>query len=178
MKIIAFGASNSTKSINKQWASYVAKCFQQGQIELLDLNDFPLPIYSVDQELEMGIPENAKTFYAKIQQADLLVISLAEHNGTYTAVFKNLLDWVSRHESKLFANKKMFLVSTSPGARGGLGVMEAALVRFPIHGAEILAHFCLPSFQKNFDVEGGLIEETLKTQFETLLAEARHKLGM
>lgn len=176
MNIIAFGASSSKKSINKAFATYVAARFQHPQVEVLDLNDFPLPLYSVDNEMELGIPEYAKQFHAKIQSADFIVISLAEHNGTYTAAFKNLFDWVSRIELKMFANKKLFLVSTSPGGRGGLGVMETALVRFPIHGAEILAHFCLPFFQKNFDAEKGIIEETLKTQFETILTEVNRKL--
>lgn len=175
MNIIAFGASNSKNSINKQFAAYVAQQFQHSNFELADLNDYPLPLYSVDAEKENGIPENAKKFYEKIQSADLLVISLAEHNGTYTAAFKNLFDWTSRHEQKIFAGKKMFLVSTSPGGRGGLGVMEAALVRFPIHGAEILGHFSLPFFQQNFDAQKGIVNEALNTQFRNLVAEINNK---
>lgn len=175
MNIIAFGASNSKHSINKQFAIYTAKQFQSQNTEILDLNDFPLPIYSIDTEKETGIPENAKKFYTKIKNADFVIISLAEHNGTYTTAFKNLFDWLSRQDSKMFS-KKMLLLSTSPGKRGGLGVMEAALVRFPLHGAEILGHFCLPVFEKNFDAEKGIIDDVLKTQLETVLSEVKSKL--
>ncbi|MDZ7613633.1 MAG: NAD(P)H-dependent oxidoreductase [Flavobacteriaceae bacterium] len=150
MKIVAFGASSSKHSINKRFAHYTAQLLDP-KAELLDLADFPLPVFSVDLEKEEGIPVQAMNFITKIKSANLLVISLAEHNGSYTAAFKNLFDWTSRAEPKLFAGMKMLLLSTAPGPRGGLGVMEAALVRFPIHGANIVAHFSLPKFAENFD---------------------------
>lgn len=137
---------------------------------LLDLNDFPLPIYSIDLEKSSGIPQAAHDFLRHLDSADLILISLAEHNGSYTAVFKNLFDWISRIRSKCFENKRMILLSTSPGARGGRGVMDAALVRFPIHGADILGHLCLPKFYENFDANQGILNEDLKAEFDQLLS--------
>ena len=176
MNILAFGASNSKNSINKQWATYVAKQFSSNTTEILDLNHFPLPIYSVDTEQESGIPENAVKFYDKIKNADFIIISFAENNGNYTAAYKNLFDWMSRHDIKMFEDKKMLLLSTSPGGRGGLGVMQTALNFLPHVGANIIASFSLPFFQKNFDVEKGILEDTLKTQFESVLAEVKNKI--
>lgn len=170
MKIISFGASYSKTSINKQFAHYTAQQFENADLELLDLTHFPLPLFTTDVEAEMGIPEPAKTFLSKIKSADLIIISLAEHNGTYAAAFKNLFDWVSRVELKMFAGKKLFLLSTAPGPRGGLGVMEAALSRFPLHGAEILEHFSLPKFQENFSAEKGVITVDLKAIYEEKIA--------
>lgn len=165
MKIIAFGASTSKLSINKQFAIYTAHQFENADIEVLDLNDFPLPLFAVDLESETGIPVHVKCFYEKLQTAHLLIISIAEHNGTYTAAFKNLFDWVSRYQTKMFAGKKLFLLSTATGIRGGKGSMEAALLRFPIHGAEIITHFSLPNFQENFEIENGITNEELKNTF-------------
>ena len=165
MKITTFGASSSKKSINKTFAFYTAQQFENATIEFLDLNDYSLPLFSVDLEIEMGIPQNAKDFYLKMFNADLLVISLAEHNGSYSAVFKNLLDWISRFEGKVFANKKMFLLATSPGGRGGESVLNAALSRFPIHAAEIIEHFSLPNFEANFDLEKGILDEALRKSY-------------
>lgn len=165
MKIVAFGASSSKHSINKQFAIFTANQFDNADIEVLDLNDFPLPLFSVDLESEKGVPENAKQFYFKLQTADLIIISLSEHNGTYTAIFKNLFDWVSRYKVNMFTGKKMFLLSTSIGIRGGLGTMEAALSRFPRHGAEILAHFSLPKFHEYFDSINGITNEESKGSF-------------
>ena len=166
MKIVVFGASNSKKSINKRFATYASTFFHDDDIEILDLNDFALPLFSVDLQVENGIHENAISFYNKMQSADLIIVSMAEHNGSYTAAFKNLLDWMSRYESKVFGNKPMLLLSTSPGGRGGKGVMDAALVRFPIHGAEIIEHFSLPKFNENFVDEQGITDPVLKDEFE------------
>lgn len=164
MKTLAFGASSSEHSINKRFAHYTALQLDP-QAELLDLRDFPLPVFSVDLEKEIGIPPEARNFISKIKSTDLLVISLAEHNGSYTAAFKNLFDWTSRTEPKLFAGMKMLLLSTSTGQRGGLGVMEAALIRFPIHGADIIAHFSLPKFSENFDETDGITSPELRSKY-------------
>lgn len=165
MKITTFGASSSKKSINKTFAFYTAQQFENATIEFLDLNDYSLPLFSVDLENEIGIPQNAKDFYLKIVNSDLLVISMAEHNGSYSSVFKNLLDWISRFEGKVFAHKKMFLLATSPGDRGGESVLEAALARFPRHAAEIIEHFSLPNFEVNFNTEKGILDETLRKSY-------------
>jgi chromate reductase, NAD(P)H dehydrogenase (quinone) len=169
MKALAFAASSSRNSINKQLVSYALSKLEHTEKTLLDLNDFPLPLYSIDLEKETGIPEALNRFAEQIDTAELILISFAEHNGTYTAVFKNLFDWLSRNKTKCFDNKKMILLSTSPGARGGRGVMDAALTRFPIHGAVILGHFCLPNFMENFDSEKGIINAELQSEFNALL---------
>lgn len=178
MKIIVFGASSSKKSINKRLATYASTYFQGDEIEILDLNDFELPVFSVDLQAENGIHQNAIRFYNKLQSADLIIISMAEHNGSYTAAFKNLLDWMSRYESKVFGNKPMLLLSTSPGGRGGKGVMDAALVRFPIHGAEIIAHFSLPKFNENFVDGQGITDPVLKAEFEEAIEKVKSSAAL
>ncbi|MFQ3240323.1 MAG: chromate reductase [Olleya marilimosa] len=152
-KILAFGASNSKTSINKQLATYASSLLKNTEVEVLDLNDFDVPTYSVDLEGKSGIPDNAQQFLNKITDSDGLIISLAEHNGAYTAIFKSLFDWTSRINVKLFQQKPMLLMSTSPGARGGQSVFEIAENRFPIHDANIVAKFSLPSFNDNFKEE-------------------------
>jgi NAD(P)H-dependent FMN reductase len=169
MKILAFAASNSTQSINKKFLLHVLSKLDHHEAELLDLNDYELPLYSIDREKLNGIPDLVAQFSSKLDEADVIIISLSEHNGTYTAVFKNLFDWLSRYKLKMFESKKLILLSTAPGPRGGTGVMDAALLRFPIHGAEILGHFCLPKFQENFDANLGVINPELKVELDQLL---------
>jgi NAD(P)H-dependent FMN reductase len=163
-KIIAFGASSSKNSINKQLASYAANLFSNATVELLDLNDYEMPIYSVDKEKENGVHPLAQKFYDKIGTADLLVISLAEHNGAYASAFKNILDWTSRINNKTFQQKPMLLLATSPGARGGSTVLEIATKRFPFQGADLKGSFSLPNFNENFDSVKGIINPELKNQ--------------
>jgi chromate reductase len=165
MKILAFGASYSRNSINKMFAAFVANQIQNGEVEVLDLNQFDLPLFTIDKEKEVGAPNAARDFLAKLESADLLVISMAEHNGSYTTAFKNLFDWTSRVKLKMFENKKVILLSTAPGQRGGKGVLDAALIRFPIHGAQILMSFSLPKFAENFDEINGIVNEELRQEF-------------
>lgn len=164
-KIIAFGASSSKNSINKQLATYAAQQFKNSNVEVLDLNDFEMPLFSVDKEKENGIPELAHDFYNKLGGADLIVISLAEHNGAYSTAFKNILDWTSRINAKTFQQNPMLLLATSPGARGGSTVLGIAKNYFPYQGADIKGSFSLPSFNSNFDDEIGITNEELKNQF-------------
>ncbi|QRM90049.1 NADPH-dependent FMN reductase [Lacinutrix sp. WUR7] len=159
-KIIAFAGSNSKESINKQLAIYAANLVEDANVDVLDLNDFELPLYGIDLETAHGIPENAKAFLEKIKSSDGIVLSLAEHNGAYATAFKNIFDWMSRMDGKLWNNKPMLLMATSPGARGGATVLEIAKGRFPFMGGNIIADFSLPSFNDNF-VDGKIINEEL-----------------
>lgn len=157
MKIIAFGASPSKNSINKKLATYAASLFENAEVEVLDLNDFQMPIFSVDIEVTIGQHPLAKAFLDKIAGADILVVSMAENNANYSAAFKNVFDWCSRIGAKVFQDKPMLLMATSPGARGGASVLEIAKNAFPRYGAIIKATFSLPSFNDNFNVEKGEI---------------------
>lgn len=163
-KIIAFGASSSKESINKQLATYAAGQFENAEVEVLDLNDYEMPIFSTDKEAASGIPDLATDFYAKLGAADLLVISFAEHNGSYSTAFKNIFDWTSRIHMKTFQDKKTLILATSPGPRGGSSVLEIAKNRFPFQGAVVKGSFSLPNFNDNFNATNGIINTDLKNQ--------------
>lgn len=171
MHIITFGASNNKQSINSQLAVYASSLFKDATIEVLDLNDFEMPIYSQEREKTSGIPALAQQFYQKIGSADTLVISLAEHNGSYSTAFKNIFDWVSRINGKVFQDKLTLLLSASPGPRGGVTVLNAALERWPYMGAVIKGSLSFPDFYKNFNTENGITNEALKTALLEAVAQ-------
>jgi chromate reductase len=149
-KIIAFAGSNSKESINKQLATYATSLVSNVDVTILDLNAFNLPLYGIDLENEKGIPDNAHKFLDIIKSTDGIILSLAEHNGAYSTAFKNIFDWMSRIDGKLWSNKPMLLMATSPGARGGASVLEIAKGRFPFMGGNIVSEFSLPIFGENF----------------------------
>lgn len=161
--VIAFAGSNRKQSINKQLVGYAANLLKAPRVEVLDLNDFDVPIFGVDLEAAMGPPENAKKLLDKIGESDGIIVSLAEHNGAYTAVFKNIFDWMSRVEQKVFQGKPMLLMATSPGGRGGQSVLTIAKDRFPRHNANIISDFSLPAFFENFK-DGKIISEELNNE--------------
>lgn len=174
-KVIVFAGSNSRESINKQLATYASGLLENTTIDILDLNDYSLPVFSVDLEKEQGIPENAIKFLDKIKSSNGVIISLAEHNGAYSAVFKNLFDWMSRAEQKTFLNKPMLLMAASPGGRGGASVLAIAKDRFPRHDANIIADFSLPSFEANFS-KGKLINEDLNEELKIKVEQFKNAL--
>jgi len=165
-KILAFGASSSNNSINKKLASFVANKIAPQEAILIDLNDYEMPIYSDDRKKIDGIPEKAYEFKNLIKASDGIVISLAEHNGSYTAAFKNIYDWISVIEKLVWNNKPLLLLSTSPGARGGKTVLEAALSRFSRESNWDIPSFTLPFFDQKFSVEFGITDEQLMDELE------------
>ncbi len=157
--IIAFSTSNSRQSINKQLVQFVSSKLENIKTTILDLNDFELPLYSIDLEKQSGIPSNAVRFSKLIEKSDAIIISLAEHNGLYTSVFKNLFDWMSRMGSiKIWHDKPMFLLGTSPGKREESNVMKLSKEMFPKFGANIISTYHLPSFN-HFFKDGKIVEE-------------------
>ncbi|UOE37243.1 NADPH-dependent FMN reductase [Chryseobacterium oryzae] len=156
MKILAFAGSTSSTSINRELVKFVLKSFQENEINLIDLNDYSMPVFSVDLE-KKGFPEEAHQFLQQIEDCDVIICSLAEHNRSYAAAFKNIFDWASRINVKVFQDKPMFLMSTSPGGYGGGNVMNEAKKFFPNFGADIKETYSLPKFYENFDLESGVI---------------------
>lgn len=174
-KIIAFAGSNSKNSINKSLAVYATTILSNNEVEILDLNDFELPVFGIDLEREQGIPLNAHKFLEHIKNSDGIILSLAEHNGAYSTAFKNLFDWMSRIESKTFYNKPMLLMSTSPGGRGGASVLNIAKDRFPYHDANIVDVFSLPFFGNNF-ADGSIVNEDFDIQLKKSLKQFQNSL--
>lgn len=168
-KVLTFGASSSKKSINKQFAKFVSAQFENTEMTLIDLNDFEMPIFSVDREENNGIPQLAKDFKELINESDAILISLAEHNGSYSVAFKNILDWSSRIERNMWKEKPMFLTATSPGGRGASTVLNLATTYFPFLKANVVASFSLPSFYENFSIDEGIKNDELRTEFEKQL---------
>jgi len=162
MKILAFAGSTSSTSINKELVKFVLKSFPKDETHLIDLNDFSMPVFSVDLEKE-GFPDEAHRFLKEIEECDAVICSLAEHNRSYSAAFKNIFDWASRINVKVFQNRPMLLMSTSPGGFGGGNVMNTAKTFFPQFGADVKETFSLPKFYENFDLQSGVIDpEMLK----------------
>ena len=175
--ILAFAGSNSKDSINKQLVTYASRLINDVKVDILDLNDFELPIYSKHQEADYGIPENAISFLEKLKKTDGIILSLAENNEAYSAVFKNLFDWLSRAQAKLFYGKPMLLMATSTGGRGGASVLAMAKQRFPRHNAQIVADFTLPFFETNFS-DGKIINSELDMELKQKVELFKTRLNM
>ncbi|HEY5715340.1 MAG TPA: NAD(P)H-dependent oxidoreductase [Psychromonas sp.] len=173
MKILAFAASNSKNSINKQLATYAAGLVANAQVEVLDINDFEMPIFSDEREQALGQPEQALLFFKKIGEADAIIVSFAEHNGYYPAAFKNLFDWTSRIDKEVYQGKPMIMLAASPGPGGAASVLAAAAGSAPYFAADVKATLSVPNFYDNFDLEQGIL---INAELQQKLQSAVEKL--
>lgn len=180
MKIVAIAGSNNANSINKALLGYVSKQIKNkdntAEVELLDLNDYEMPFYNAQLEETSGAPQKAGDLLQKFADADAIVVSLAEYNGTFTGVWKNTFDWMSRIERNVFADKPVTLLAASPGPRSGAGVLGAAEQSYPRFGAEILSVTGIGTFHEKFDFGTGELtdpeaKKSIEETIETLLTK-------
>ena len=177
MNVLAFAASSHRQSINQKLVFAAADLLVANasgvRIDRLDLNDYDLPLFSEDREKLLGQPEQAVDFCEKIARADALLIAFAEHNGTYTAAFKNIFDWASRVKKQVFQDKPAVYFATAPGAGGAKSVLAQAVQSAPYFGAEVKASLSVPLFHSVFDSETGTFhDEGIRAQ----VAEAVNSL--
>jgi len=177
MNIIAFGATTSKKSINKSLATFASSLIAEARVEILDLNEYELPLFSEDKEAEIGQPQAAKDFLEKIRSADGIIVSFAEHNGSYAAAYKNLVDWASRIEQRVYQDKPAVFLATSPGAGGASAVLSSAKTSAPFFGADLQDTVSVPSFYDVFDADSKAISDStivkqLQAAMDTLAVKA------
>jgi NAD(P)H-dependent FMN reductase len=149
-RIIAFTGSNSPNSINQILIDYIIKEFPNKGIAPLDLKGYDLPIYSPEIE-EKGIPAATKELFQTFASADGFILASPEHNGLPSAFLKNHIDWLSRVDQRLFQDKPILLLSTSPGATGGKSHLDILAKLVQRWGGELVGKFSLGDFYQNFD---------------------------
>ncbi|EZH72122.1 NADPH-dependent FMN reductase [Aquimarina atlantica] len=175
-KIIAFAGSNSSTSINHKLVEFVVSEIKGHDIRIINLVNYAMPMYSEDEE-KNGFPGMAMGLNQEISEADALIISVNEHNGSWSAFFKNIIDWLSRLDRNFLEGKKILLMSTSPGKRGGLSSLEFGKNVLPRFGAEIVESFSFPSFYDNFSVESNTVtDETLLLGLNEVLSTFAHQI--
>lgn len=168
-KILAFSGSNSSVSINQRLIKAVAKLVDG--IDIIDLRDYDAPIYSLDIEGATGLPKNIVKLYDVIQQYDSIVIASPEYNGLPTSFFKNILDWLSRNQGQKFLqDKKVILLSTSPGAYGGASALAKLKDVVPYWGATVVGTHSMGNFFDNVDANNNLISQEDQEAIKALLS--------
>ena len=171
MKILAIPATNSDNGINRQLLGHVAKLLEAdgAQVEFVDINDYEMPIYSPAREAA-GIPELATEFFEKMGAADAIVFSFAEHNGSYSTAFKNILDWTTRIDMAVYQGKKVAMLAATPGSMAGASVLGTATTSAAYFGAELVGSLGVGEFYDNFDgALGEVINPELLAELTTIL---------
>lgn len=177
LKILVIGTSGNRNSINLALATAAANMIDSGEVETLSVADYELPLFNDERGRLLGQPSLAREFVGRIGNADAIVLSFAEYNGTYTASFKNIFDWASRIEKQVFQHKPAIFLSTSEGPGGARSVLRQALQSAEFYGARVIGSLSVPCFSENFDRQRGrLSNESLHNSLSTIVQRLRSEL--
>ena len=167
-KILAFAGSSRTDSFNKKLVKIAALGAENAgaKVTLIDLADYPMPLFNQDQEKEQGMPEKAHEFKNLLIEHDGFLIASPEYNSAFSPLLKNVIDWASRAESKdeppliAYKGKVAAIMATSPGALGGLrGLVFLRMLLGNIGVTVIPDQIAVPQAMKAFAEDGSLIDE-------------------
>jgi len=185
IKILAFAGSTREASFNKQLVRIAAKAAEQAgaEVTLIDLRDFPMPLYDGDLEAESGIPEHGKRFKESLKSHHGFLIASPEYNSSITAVLKNAIDWASRPEPDepplvAYSDKFAALMSASPGALGGLrslGTVRSILQNIGVH--VIPNQIAISRANEAFNPDGNLKDPKQHNTVEKIAQKLVHLLN-
>lgn len=164
VKVLAFAGSTREDSSNKKLVAQAAEYASQtgASVTVIDLRQFPMPLYDGDLEREVGMPENAKRLRQLMMEAQVIFISSPEYNHSISGVLKNALDWASRSEAgggsrEAFEGKKFVLLSASPGKKGGAkGLVHLREIIKDMRGNILPQEFSLSDSNNAFDQQNKL----------------------
>jgi len=185
LRILAFSGSARCESINRRLlAIAIAETrLVGGEVTLLDLNEYVLPIYHGDVEDAEGLPANAVKLIELINSHHALLIASPEYNSMFSPLLKNTIDWCTRGDENPFTGKVAAVVSASPGPFGGvrsLTLVRALLLHLGCH--IVPAQATLPHADKAFDASGNLTDaralKALKTVATALIDTTRKIAGI
>lgn len=178
MRILAFAGSAREDSCNKKLVRAGAEAVRAagGAVTLIDLRDYPLPLYDGDLEAERGLPEHAVRLKELFHAHAGLLLSCPEYNGSITPLLKNAIDWVSRPaegEAPLacFDGKVVALLAASPGALGGLrGLVHVRAILSGIRVLVLPAQLAVGGAYQAFADDGRLADEKRQASLESIAA--------
>lgn len=166
VRILVIAGSTRTEAYSKKLAGAAVRSAGQAgaSATFVDLRDFPMPLYDGDLEAAGGLPEQALRLRQLMQQHAALLIASPEYNSSIPAVLKNALDWLSRPHAaepgvSPYHNKVAGLLSSSPGALGGLrGLMHLRQILQNVGCLVITEQFALGNAGSAFAADGSLAD--------------------
>jgi chromate reductase len=184
VKILAFSGSVRKESLNQKLllATVEAVRAASGEVTLISLRDYPLPLYDGDLEDAEGLPANACKLIDLIKGHAGLLVASPEYNSMITPLLKNTLDWCTRDDdNNPFPGRVAAVVSASPGALGAIRSLKLTQQLLLHLGCHVVpGNTMLPQAHKAFGPEGKLADpRSLKSvqELAKALVETVRKLG-
>lgn len=181
-KLLFLSGSIRNDSFNTRLNNVAAQVAQQqgADVEVIDLIDYPMPLFNQDLEAEQGAPDTVIKLKKKFKAADGFFIAAPEYNSSITPLLKNTIDWLSRktEDNELplacFADKAAAICAASPGGFGGLRALDPLRLLLAHIGVNVVGkQLAVATASKAFNEEGELSSEhhlqTLETVVKTLI---------
>ncbi len=164
-RILVFAGSTRRDSFNRKLAREAAEALQSfgANVTYAELRDYPMPLYNGDMEAEQGLPTAAKAFKQLVRAHDGLLIASPEYNGSFPALLKNTIDWISRPEPgekplAALSGKTAAIISASPGGGGGRRGLRHLRELLEMIGVNVIAEqVSVARAFEAFDVDGRLV---------------------
>ena len=173
IKVLAFAGSTRKDSYNKKLVQQAAEIARQkgAKVTVIDLIDYPMPLYDADLEAKQGLPTFAKKLRDLMIQHEAIIIATPEYNASISAILKNVLDWTSRDDGHYspdaYEGKKFAIMSASPGKLGGArALVHLRAIIEGIGGEVIQKQVAVPDASKAFDAKGNLVSAELKKKLQ------------
>jgi len=160
---ILVASANNNRNLGDKLASLAKE--ENVEVEVINLLDLRLPLYSTVEEEENGIPEIALELAHKILDLKSFIIVAPEYNGVMPPVLNNAMAWTSRSTKdwRDAFNEKVVALATHSGGGGAKG-LQAMRIMFQHLGANILAREILTTYEKqlNEDSARNIIKQLAK----------------
>ena len=183
-KILAFSGSARKESLNKKFLAVAVQEVKNagGEVTLIELSDYELPLYNGDLEDASGLPDNARKLIDLIKGHAGLLIASPEYNSMITPLLKNTIDWCTRaDDDNPFPGRVAAVVSASPGALGGIRSLKLAQQLLLHLGCHVVpGNTMLPQAHKAFGPDGKLTDPRALKSVQELaakLVETVRKIG-
>ncbi len=176
-KILAFSGSSRKQSVNKKLVQIAASAAEKqgASVTVIDLIDFPMPIFNQDLEAEQGMPAKAHEFKKLLVEHDGFLIASPEYNSAFSPLLKNVIDWASRAESDdeppllAYRGKVASIMAASPGGLGGIrGLVFLRMLLNNIGVTVLPEQQAIPMAFKAFGEDGKLEDKKQQQAVEKL----------
>ncbi len=142
-KVLALVGSLRAASINRQIAELAAELALDGVAVTIfeGLGDLPFYNEEIDDVMNPDAPALAPVaaLRAAAAEADAALVITPEYNGSYPAVVKNAIDWLSRpFGDGALKGKPLAVIGGSFGQYGGVWAHDDTRKSFGIAGARVV----------------------------------------
>lgn len=184
-RLLVFAGSARVDSFNKKLARITAARARAAGADTtyIDLDDFPLPLYHGDIEAASGFPPAAQALRHLFRTHHAFAIASPEYNHSFSALLKNVIDWVSRPAGgedykPFFSGKVALLLATSPGSSGGSRGLPHLRQVLSHLGVDVLEpQITVPKHFQSFDADGALVEPARDAEIAAAVTLLVQRLG-